>query len=128
MTLKLDRLVDLRLEGEITKEEFEAKKNRLKDSQYELDQLILSYDEADDKFTKTLCSLLTVASNSDKIWTGSTIPEKRELLNFVFANLQLEGATLCYTLRKPFDKMLEGANCLDWRRRCPFIAFFRTLS
>ena len=114
---KLDRLVDLRLEGEITKEEFEAKKNRLKDSQYELDQLILSYDEADDRFTKTLCSLLAVASSSDKIWTGSTIPEKRELLNFVFANLQLDGATLCYTLRKPFDKMLEGANCLDWRRR-----------
>jgi hypothetical protein len=113
---KLDRLVDLRLEGEITKEEFETKKNRLKDRQYELDQLILTYDKADDQFTKTLCALLTIASDSDKIWLGSTISEKRELLNFVFANLQLKGATLCYELRKPFDKMLNQADCIKWRR------------
>lgn len=113
---KLDRLVDLRLEGEITKEEFETKKNRLKDQQYELDQLILTYDKADNQFTNTLCALLTIASDSDKIWLGSTISEKRELLNFVFANLQLKGATLCYELRKPFDKMLGQADCSDWRR------------
>lgn len=113
---KLDRLVDLRLEGEITKEEFETKKNRLKDRQYELDQLILTYDKADDQFTKTLCALLTIASDSDKIWLGSTISEKRELLNFVFANLQLKGATLCYELRKPFDKMLNQADCIKWRK------------
>ena len=106
----------MRLEGEINKEEFETKKNRLKDRQYELDQLILTYDKADDQFTKTLCALLTIASDSDKIWTGSTIPEKRELLNFVFANLQLKGATICYELRKPFDKMLNQADCIKWRR------------
>lgn len=108
---------NVRLEGEITKEEFETKKNRLKDRQYELDQLILTYDKADDQFTKTLCALLTIASDSDKIWLGSTISEKRELLNFVFANLQLKGATLCYELRKPFDKMLNQADCIKWRKR-----------
>jgi DNA invertase Pin-like site-specific DNA recombinase len=112
---KLDRLMDLRLEGEITKEEFESKKSQIKDKQYELDSLILTYDKADDQFTKTLCALLTIASDSDKIWMGSTISEKRELLNFVFANLQLKGATLCYTLRKPFDNMLNQADCIKWR-------------
>ena len=107
--------MDLHLEGKITKEEFESKKSQIKDKQYELDSLILTYDKADDKFTKKLCALLTIASDSDKIWTGSTISEKRELLNFVFANLQLKGATLCYTLRKPFDNMLNQADCIKWR-------------
>lgn len=113
---KLDRLMDLRLDGEISKEEFEAKKLRLKDRQYELNQLVQTYDKADDQFTKTLCALLTIASDSDKIWTGSTTAEKRELLNFLFANLQLKDGSLCYTLRKPFDSFLNNEDCPKWRK------------
>lgn len=112
---KLDRLVDLRLEGEINKDEFEAQKRRLKDKQYEIGDLITTYDKADDKFSKALIALLTIASDSDKIWTGSTTAEKSELLNFVFANLSLKGANLCFTLKKPFDSMLDLSNCLKWR-------------
>ena len=50
--LKLNSLIDLRLNGELTKEEFQAKKQQLKDRQYEIDRLLRVYDEADDKFTK----------------------------------------------------------------------------
>jgi hypothetical protein len=112
---KLDKLVDLRLDNEIGKDEFEAQKLRLKDKQYEIGQLLQSYDKADDQFTKTLCSLLSIASNSNKLWSGSTTSEKRELLNFVFANLSMKGASICFETRKPFDKMLELSNCLEWR-------------
>jgi hypothetical protein len=88
---KLDRLVDLRLDGEIGREDFEGHKSRLKDRQYEIDQLITTYDKADDSFTKTLTNLLTLASEAETMWKGSTIAQKRELLNFVFANLELIG-------------------------------------
>ena len=113
---KLDRLVDLRLDGEIGREDFEGHKSRLKDRQYEIDQLITTYDKADDSFTKTLTNLLTLASEAETMWKGSTIAQKRELLNFVFANLELKGSTLCYTLRKPFDSFLGGTSCPEWRR------------
>jgi len=112
---KLDRLMDLRLDGEIGKEEFELQKNRLRNKQHETRDLIEIYDKADDQFSKALISLLTIASDSDKLWASSTIAEKRELLNFVFANLQLKGATLCYTLRKPFDSMLKLSDFDNWR-------------
>ncbi len=114
---KLDRLMDLRLEGEISKEEFEAKKCRLKDRQYELSQLVLTYDKADDEFTKRMEMILNLAHEAPKIWSSSTIPQKRELLNFLFANLQLKDGSLCYTLRKPFDSFLNNDDCPKWRKR-----------
>jgi DNA repair exonuclease SbcCD ATPase subunit len=111
---KLDRLVDLRRDGERGREDFEGHKSRLKDRQHEIDQLTSIYDKAD-SFTKTLTDLLTLASEAEPImWKGSTIAQKRELLNFVFANLKLEGSTLCYILRKPF-------------RQRPRIAVYRSL-
>ena len=103
------------MEGEISKQEFEAKILRLKDRQYELNQLVQTYDKADDEFTKRIEMLLNLTHEAPKIWSSSTIPQKRELLNFLFANLQLKGATLCYTLRKPFDNMLNQADCIKWR-------------
>ncbi len=107
---KLDRLLDLRIDGELTKEEFEAHKLRLKDRQYEISQLLTTYDKADDSFTKSLTNQLTLASAADSLWKGSIISQKRELLNFVFANLELNGSTLCYTLRKPGSHLERGAS------------------
>ncbi len=112
---KLDRLMDLRLEREITKEDFETKKRHLKDRQYELTQLVHTYDKADDEFTKRMEMLLNLTHEAPKLWAGSTISQKRELLNFLFSNLQLKGATLCYELRKPFDSFFGDEDCIKWR-------------
>ena len=114
---KLDRLIDLRLENEITKDEYEAGKTRLKDRQYELDDLIKMYDRADSEFTDALINLLSLASDAQELWKGSTISKKRELLNFVFANLQLDGAKLSYTLKEPFKSFQNINDCHTVRRR-----------
>jgi len=113
---KLDRLMDLRLDGEITKEDFEFKKRRLKDRQYEVSQLVLTYDKADDEFTKRMEMMLNLTYEAPRIWGCSTITQKRELLNFLFANLQLRDGSLCYTLRKPFDNFLADDDCPKWRK------------
>ena len=114
---RLDKLMDLRLDGEITKEDFEMKKRRLKDRQYEIGRLITTYDKADDEFTKRMEMLLNLMYEGPRIFKGSTISQKRELLNFLFANLTLKGATLCYTLRSPFCDFLNGPDNQNWRRR-----------
>ncbi|HJD63811.1 MAG TPA: hypothetical protein LFW13_02220, partial [Rickettsia endosymbiont of Sericostoma sp.] len=46
---------------------------------------------------------------------GSTIAEKRELLNFIFSNLTLEGCKLHYVLAFPFIEMQKVASCAEWR-------------
>ena len=46
--------VDLLAEGVLIKDEFLRKKEQLKERQYELTELIASYDKIDDKFSKKL--------------------------------------------------------------------------
>jgi site-specific DNA recombinase len=114
---KLDRIMDLRLEGEVTKEEFEMKKRNLKDRQFELLDLIKTYDKADGEFTKRMEMILNLTQRAPEIWKSSTIEGKRELINFLFANLKLKGAKLEFSLRKPFNSLVKIDKTEKWRKR-----------
>jgi len=102
-------------DGILTREEFLHKKNKLKERQYELSDLLKSYDRVDDKFSKKLIGLINISSQAYETFKGSTVNEKRELLNFIFANLELKGRKLCYTLAFPFSEFEKINNCTTWR-------------
>ncbi|WP_341747848.1 hypothetical protein [Candidatus Tisiphia endosymbiont of Dascillus cervinus] len=108
---KLNSLIDLRLSGELSKEEFQAKKQQLKDRQYEIARLLKVYEEADDKFTDTVTMLITLASEAYETFKGSEMPQKRKMINFVFQNLKLRGKKLETSLRFPFDIFEKTTTC-----------------
>ena len=114
---KLSSLVDLRLEGELSKEEFQSKKRKLKDRQYEISQLLYAYDEADDKFIDTTEMLINFASEAYETFKGSETSKKRKMLNFVFQNLKLNGQKLEFTLRFPFDIFQKTTTRTEWLGR-----------
>ena len=111
---KLDSLIDLVADGVLTREEFLAKKSQLKDRQYEINEILDSYDKVDDKFSKKLLDLINIATNAYDTFNGSTISEKREFLNFIFANLFLRGRKVHYSLNFPFTELEKLANCPVW--------------
>ncbi|WP_341762381.1 recombinase family protein [Candidatus Tisiphia endosymbiont of Melanophora roralis] len=113
---RLNSLIDLRLNGELSTEEFQRKKQQLKDRQYEIDRLLKTYDEADDKFTDTATTLITLASEAYETFKGSEMPQKRKMINFVFQNLKLRGKKLETSLRFPFDIFEKTTTCTEWRR------------
>ena len=84
--------------------------------QHDITDLIHAHDEADNRFGETMEKLVKVATGALKALKGSNIEEKRELLSFVFSNLQLKGSTLCYQYKFPFDKFENMGNCTEWRR------------
>ncbi len=55
-----------------------------------------------------------LANKASELFESSKINEKRELINFVFSNLALRGRKLEYTLRKPFDMLINLGNRLGW--------------
>lgn len=114
---KLDRLLDLLAEGVIDKDDFKMKKQSMRERQHEVLQLISAHDGADEAFSNTMEKLLKVAQGAYEGFIGSNIEEKRELLNFVFSNLKLKGATLCYSLNFPFDKFENMAKPEKWLGR-----------
>lgn len=111
---KLDKLLDLLMDKVLDKAEFEAKKKKLKDRQYEINELIYSFDEADDKFSKCLIDLINIATGALDDFKGSDVTRKRELLNFVFQNLSLRGKKLEYTMRYPFSEFAKCSKLEEW--------------
>ena len=49
-----------------------------------------------------------------ELFESSKIEQKRKLINYVFSTLQLEAANLRYSLRKPFDLMVDCSTRSDW--------------
>lgn len=114
---KLDRLLDLRLNGSITEDEYNKKAKSLREEQIEIQVEKKMHDGADEKFAMTLSYLLTVCSKAHEIFKSSKVEQKRALINFVLSNPSLKRGKLVYTYKKPFDVISKGSNCLEWLLR-----------
>ena len=65
--------------------------------------------------------MISLASRAAELFERSKIEQKRELLAFVFSNLRLRGKTLEFSLRSPFDLMVNRADHASW------LAFLNTV-
>lgn len=113
---KLDALLDMRLDGSITRDEYDKKCMQLKERQYELNAELSAHTKADESFNITVSTLLDLASRAYDLFESSKVAQKRALINFTLSNLRLNGATLEYEKKKPFSLFGKTASCLDMLR------------
>ena len=113
---KIERLMDMRINEEVSKEEFIKNKKRLKDRQYEITELIHAYDITEDEFNNRLICLINIANGASRAFRGSDIHEKREMLSFIFQNLTLKEKKLEYTMRYPFNLFADANKTGEWCR------------
>ena len=112
---KLDKLIDLLMDEAISKEDHVRKSNQLRKKQADIREQIATLEQTDEAFKENLIRLLNIANNSYRAFKDSSIEQKHKLINFVFSNLTLNGKSLCYTLRKPFDGFAECTKIEEWR-------------
>lgn len=106
---RMDRLTDLFLDGDISKEVHAEKRQELMQKREDIMQEIEQHNNADDKFSDQLISLIELASNAAEIFKGSNTEGKRKLINFVFSNLEL--------MRPPFDMFVKCTEIEEWWAR-----------
>jgi hypothetical protein len=75
---------------------------------------IEQHQDGEVTFRTTLASLISVASRAAEIFERSKTEQKRQLLAFVFSNLSLSGKTLEYSMRSPFDLMVNRPDYASW--------------
>ncbi len=112
---KLDRLVDLLIEQSITQSIYDTKVYELRNRQKEVEQRLAAHTKADETFNYTLSVLVGLTSKAAECFTRANIEQKRKLLTLIFANLEMQGATLCYSLKKPFDVLAKLPQSENWR-------------
>jgi hypothetical protein len=79
----------------------------LKQRQAEIAACIEQHQIGDDAFRTTLEALISVASRAADLFERSKAEQKRKLVSLVFSNLRLSGKKLEYTMRSPFDLMVN---------------------
>ena len=98
----------------ITRDEYDKKASELKALQVELAMRIEQHQKGEDGFRITLENLISVASRAAGLFERSKTEQKRELIAFVFSNLRLRGKKLEFSLRSPFDLMVDRRSYASW--------------
>lgn len=115
ITRRVDNLMELLMDGAISREDYNRKRAQLDDEYFDTDTQIKAHRSGDDGFKESLINLFFIATKSLETFRSSTIEQKRALVNFVFANLELKGDKLLYSLNKPFDMFANTSDLQEWR-------------
>ena len=108
---RLNALLDMRLDGELSTEQYEDKRAEL---QIEIDRAqdeIKAHGKASDDFDETLVGLFEIAAAAGDLFNRSKdIDQKRLLMSFIFESLQIKEGAIYYKLNFPFSEMEDSAN------------------
>ena len=102
---RLSKLIDLHLDGELDSDTYHSKLEEYKKRQREITLEMKAHVNADEACLITAKTVLDLAKRAKEIFMSSKLPEKQQLLNFVFSNLKLDGKELSVTLREPFSTL-----------------------
>jgi site-specific DNA recombinase len=69
------------------------------------------HEKADHNFYVTANMVMNLAARAREIFESSEVDEKRQLLNFVFQNLKLEGKNLSIDICEPFTTLVDYKKC-----------------
>jgi site-specific DNA recombinase len=101
-------LLGLRLVDEIDAGTFTGKNTELKDRINRLRIEIDACDRGRDEVTELAVKAFELSQRLRERWLTADFHVKRQILELLCLNCSLQDATLCVTLRKPFDVLAEG--------------------
>lgn len=76
-----------------------------------------AYVDADKASLITVKTILDLAKRAKEIYESSKADEKRQILNFLFSNLEMRDKKAIITLREPFDKLVAVSDHPMCRKR-----------
>jgi len=98
----------------ITKDDYDKKLQELKDMQYRLDIEAEEHTRADHDYKLTIAQVFSLSRRMGEIFKSSEPHEKRAFLNYLLQNPTVSGKKLEFTLKKPWDTVLEFATTPNW--------------
>ena len=95
----------------ITKDDYDKKLQELKDKQYRLNIEADEHTKADHDYKLTISQVFSLSRRMGEIFKSSEPHEKMAFLNYLLQNPTVSGKKLDFTLRKPYNTILEVATC-----------------
>lgn len=115
---RVGQIYDDKLDGIIDETMYLERVKLYKARQTEILDEMKRHEEADQNFHVTANMVMKLASCARELFESSEVDEKRQLLNFVFQNLQLKDLSLSVQVHEPFNMMMDYEGCPNsWRWR-----------
>jgi len=102
---KIDRLIEMRMNNEISQEEFLRKKKELLEEKVRLKELLNDTDDRINKWVKKAEAVLNFARNAKKEFEKGSLEKKRQILSALGSNLLLKDKKLIISIEKPLSLM-----------------------
>ena len=96
-----------RLDGRITPDMYDNKLKEYKEKQQKLTIEMSKYQRANQNYYLTANKVLSLAQRAYEVFEGSEVEEKRQFLNFLLQNCQLDGRKLVFFLKSPFNSLFS---------------------
>lgn len=93
---------------------YDQKLKEFKEKQYNILFKTKQFNNASNTYYITANTVLSLMQRAEKIFESSEPEEKRQLLNFLFLNLKLDGKNLIYKLKTPFEEVLSANAHHTW--------------
>lgn len=103
-----DRLLNLRIDGQIDDDTFNRKQTELRDRLASLMLQLEVLNRSRDENAELASRVFELSQTLRQRWLTADYAERRRILEIVWLNCRLVDATLCPETRKPFDILAEG--------------------
>lgn len=106
---KDDRLLEMYLDGDksITRDIYDKKHQEYNNKLQLLNIELEEYTKADFDYQTTVAAVLSLARRAKSIFESSETHEKRAFINYLLQNPTLNGKKLEFTIRSPFNHLLD---------------------
>lgn len=104
---RINQMYDDKLDGLIDEKMYLDKVKDYKVRQVEITEQMTRHEKADHNFYVTANMVMNLAARVKEIFESSEVDEKRQLLNFVFQNLKLDGKNLSIDTCEPFTTLVD---------------------
>lgn len=113
---RLSVLTDRLLDESITKAVYDEKLKEYKEKQHDIDLQLQDHTSADENYYITASTIFSLAKRAKVLFESSETEEKRAILNYLLQNCTANGKKLEFSLRSPFNHILDFANQPTWLR------------
>ncbi len=111
---RLSKLLDLMLDGVLSKEDYDIKKGELTMEQATLNSKLKVSASLEWDMEKSLLTILKFAENLAFFFKSSIVPEKQAILKILLSNSFINDVSVCFNLKKPFDLLLKKGGSILW--------------
>lgn len=111
---RLEKMYEHLLDGKLSEDEYDKKRNEYRAKQEEIQNKIKSLQSADDNYYITAKYILKLSQRAADLFDSSEPVVKRQIIKLLLQNCEVGDVSLCPTYRSPFHVFAEGAIRQEW--------------